>query len=56
MGKDRIVEQIRKFRDDLAEKFSYDVVAICRDAKTRELKSGRKVVPPPTKRKASAAS
>lgn len=56
MWKDKIVEQIRKFRDDQAKKFDYDLEAICRDAKERETKSGRKVIPPPTKRKASVAS
>ncbi len=56
MWKDKIVEQIRKFRDNLAKEFNYDLTAICLAAKEREAKGGRRVISPPTKRKSSAAS
>ena len=44
MYEDPIVEEIRKFREERAAKFNYDVRAIAEDARKREQESGRKVV------------
>jgi hypothetical protein len=44
MQEDPIVEEIRKFREERAAKFNYDVRAIAEDARKRQQESGRKVV------------
>ena len=41
---DSIVEEIRKFRDERAAKFGYNLRAIAEDARKRQQQSGRKVV------------
>ena len=55
MLKDQIVEAIRRNRDARAKRFSYDLGAICRDAKEREQAGKRKLLLPPKKGKATAA-
>ena len=44
MWKDSIVENVRKVREEHAEKFRYDLDAIYQDLKKQEKRSGRKVV------------
>jgi hypothetical protein len=44
MYEDPIVEEIRKFREERAAKFNYDVCAIAEDARKREQQSGQKVI------------
>jgi len=49
---DPIVEEVRKARDAYAKRFNYDLDAIYRDLKEKERRSGRVVVPCPTKQEA----
>ena len=49
MDPDPIVQEVRKWRDQLAERFNYDLDAICRYLKEQQEKSGRKVVVLPPK-------
>ncbi len=44
MREDPIVEEVRKFRDERAAKFGYDLRAIAEDARKRQQQSGRQVV------------
>ena len=44
MTTDLIVEEIRKFRDEYAKRFNYDVRAMLEDLKKEQQASGRKVV------------
>ena len=44
MWRDPIVEEIRKYRQEYAAQFNYDLKAICRDLRERQKKGGRKVV------------
>jgi hypothetical protein len=46
MREDSIVEEVRKFRDEHAAKFGYDIRAIAEDARKRQQQSGWKVVSP----------
>lgn len=41
---DPIVEEIRKYRQEYAAQFNYDIDAICEDIRRRQTESGRKVV------------
>ena len=36
MWKDKIVEEIHKYRDDYAKKFNYDLHAICDDLRKKQ--------------------
>jgi hypothetical protein len=38
------IKEIRKFREEYARQFNYDVKAICRDIQKKQAKSGRKIV------------
>ncbi len=51
MYKDEIVEEIHKYREDYAKSFNYDLNAIFEDLRKKQIKSGRKVVELPIKRK-----
>lgn len=51
---DPIVEEIRKFREDHAARFNYDVNAIADDLKTRQDERGVSVVSFPPKRVSDA--
>ena len=42
--KDPIIAEIRQVREAHAKRFNYDVYAILRDLKQRQIKSGRKTV------------
>ncbi|MEI8375827.1 MAG: hypothetical protein WCJ35_23640 [Planctomycetota bacterium] len=44
MPNDPIVDEVRKFRDQHAAKFGYDLRAIAEDARKREQQCGRQVV------------
>ena len=48
--KDPILAEIRQVREAHAKRFNYDVYAILRDLKERQIKSGRKTVSLPPKR------
>jgi hypothetical protein len=51
MGRqDPIVDEVRKVRDAYAKQFNYDLDAIFQDLKAKERRSGRRVVPCPSKR------
>jgi hypothetical protein len=50
MWRDPIVEEIRRYREEYAARFNYDLAAICRDLRERQKQSGRKVVSLPPKR------
>ena len=41
---DPIVEEVRKFRDEHARKFNYDLNAICADLMEKQKRSGHKLV------------
>ncbi len=47
---DPIVEEIRKYREQYAAKFNYDLAAICKDLRERQATCGREVVSRPPKR------
>jgi hypothetical protein len=44
MNNDPIVEEVRKFRDEHARKFNYDLNAICADLMEKQKRSGHKLV------------
>ncbi len=44
MAQDEIIKEIYAIREAYGERFDFDVEAILRDAKEREIKSTRKVV------------
>ena len=41
---DPIVAEVRKYRDEHARKFNYDLDAICADLMSRQQKSGHRLV------------
>jgi len=44
MGRDYIVDEVRRIREEQAAKWNFDVKAILASAKKRQRMSGRKVV------------
>lgn len=44
MWRDAIVEEVRGWRQEYAEKLNHDLKAICRDLRERQKKNGRQVV------------
>ena len=46
---DPIVEEIRKYREQYAAKFRYDLAAICADLRKRQATCGHQVVSRPPK-------
>ena len=44
MAKDPIIEEIRRHRREIAERFGYDLRAIIADARKRQKRQSRKVV------------
>lgn len=44
MWQDPIVEEIRRYREEYAAQFNYDLDAICRDLRDQEKKSAAKPV------------
>jgi len=53
MYDDPIVAEIRRFRDEYARRFGYDLEAICRDLREQQQRSGRRVVRRQPKRPSS---
>ena len=47
---DDILEELRRFREAYAERFNYDLAAIFRDLRERQLAGGREVVSLPPRR------
>ena len=41
---DEIVDEVRRVRDEHAEKFNYDIAAICADIRQKQAASKRKIV------------
>lgn len=54
MYTDPIIDEIRKFREEYAAHFKYDVKAMLADIRRRQKESGRKTVSRPPKRIAIA--
>ena len=54
MYTDPIIEEIRRFRDEYAARFNYDVKAMLADIRRRQKESGRRTVSRPPKRIATA--
>ena len=44
MYDDAIVADIRRLRDEYAQRFGYDLEAICRDLREQQQRGGRRVV------------
>jgi len=44
MNHDPIIDEVRQFRDAYAKHFHYDLEAICRDIRAKQIQSGKKVV------------
>jgi hypothetical protein len=44
MARDPIIAEIRRYRDEFAKRFNYDLHAIIEDARQRQAASGRKGV------------
>ena len=55
MNDDPIEEEVRRFRDEYAKKFDYDLDAICRDLQKKQEQPGKQVVSFPPKRPGVAA-
>ena len=49
MKRDAIVDEVRKYREDHASKFNYDLKKICRDLKEKEKNYKDRVVSLPAK-------
>ncbi len=41
---DTIIEEVRKFRDEYARQFNYDLHAMCEDLRREQQRSGLRVV------------
>lgn len=54
MPQDEIIQEVRAIREAYARQFNFDIQAIYRDAKERELKENRKVVSLAPRRTAAA--
>jgi hypothetical protein len=54
MWQDPIVEEVRKQREEYAAKFNFDLKAICRDLRERQIVGNRRVVSLPPHRVESA--
>ncbi len=50
MWQDPIVEEVRRWREQYAAEFNYDLKAICRDLREKQKESGRDIVSLPPKR------
>ena len=44
MTQDTIIQEIRRYRDEYAKKFDYDIKSMGRDIRKRQARSGQKVV------------
>jgi len=50
MWHDPVVEEVRAIRDAYARQFNYDIDAICRDLREKELRREQKLVDPTPRR------
>ena len=50
MGNDEIVEEVRRVRNKHAEKFNYDISAICEDIRKKQEELKKKIVSAEKKR------
>ncbi|MGK7949137.1 MAG: hypothetical protein AB4368_10120 [Xenococcaceae cyanobacterium] len=50
MYKDEILEEIHKYREEYAKSFNYDLKAIFKDLRNKQIARGHKVVKLPIKR------
>ena len=50
MLEDDILTEIRKYREDWAKRFKYDIHAMAEDARKRQVAGGRKAVSLPAKK------
>ncbi len=50
MRRDAIVEEIRRYREEYAARFNYDIKAMCRAAREHQEKGDRRTVSLPPKR------
>ncbi|MDY6782380.1 MAG: hypothetical protein SW833_07490 [Cyanobacteriota bacterium] len=53
MYKDRILEEIHKYREEYAKSFNYDLKAMFEDLRKKQIARGRKVVKLPIKRQSN---
>jgi hypothetical protein len=44
---DEVILEVRRIKEQLAEEFDFDIDRILADAREKQRKSGRKVLPPP---------
>jgi hypothetical protein len=51
MYKDEILEEIHKYREEYAKSFNYDLKAIFRDLRDKQIARGHEVVKLPIKRR-----
>jgi hypothetical protein len=51
--RDTIIDEIHRIREQMAEKFGYDITAILEDARKRQAASGRAIWQGPSSNKAS---
>lgn len=49
MWENEVLDEIRKYRDEHAKKFNYDIKAICEDIRRRQNASGRTIIKAPLK-------
>jgi hypothetical protein len=56
MWQDPIVEEVRKRREEYAAKFNFDLKAICRDLRERQIAGNRHVVSLPPRRVESTSA
>ena len=52
MWKDSVVEEVRRIREEYAEKFDNDLHSICEGLRKNQVSSGRSVVSRPSRRPA----
>jgi len=55
MNEDPIVDEVRRARGEYAERFDYDLDAICRDLQKKQEQSGRTVITLPPQRPTEVA-
>jgi hypothetical protein len=56
MASDPILDEIRRYREEYAARFNYDLDAMCRDLRERENSEGRRTVTLSPKRVPKGAS
>ena len=51
-SRDEVLHEVRKIKEDLARSMDFDVRRIGEDARQRQKRGGRTVLPPPVRKKA----